>query len=239
MNHRKYFDARMFKLPDPRTADPSGLVIETPKLTPELVLEAYVRGMFPWSEKPARWFSPDPRAVFVREHVRLPSRLGRMVRQGNFHVTFDTAFEDVMRGCRSAHAHEGEWLGDEFIESYGILHKAGYAHSVEVWQNEALVGGLYGIQIGAMFAGESMFYRASNASKVAFAALMAMVEHLGIWFVDAQAANDHTEKLGVVWVTRNDFLKALQQAVHTETPGGPGRWMGHAELYAERYAIRS
>lgn len=204
---------RTLVFPHPETADPYGLVTVTPAMTPELVLEAYRSGIFPWSEAPVRWYSPDPRAIFVPELIRVPRRIHREVRRGGFRVTFDTAFTEVMRACAEEHAREGVWIGPAFLEVYSQLQRMGYAHSVEVWRDDALVGGLYGLQIAGLFAGESMFYRAPNASKVAFAYLVRQLEETGNVLFDAQAINPHTERLGAVLVRRRDYLMLLRYAL--------------------------
>jgi leucyl/phenylalanyl-tRNA---protein transferase len=213
--------ARSF--PDPESADDQGLVTVTPKMTPELVLEAYASGIFPWSSRPVRWYSPDPRAIFLRERIHLPRKLKRDLRRGGFRVTFDTAFVDVIRACAERHAREGVWITDEFVRTYAQLHERGYAHSVEVWHEAELVGGLYGIQIRGLYAGESMFYRAPNASKVAFAYLVRQLDRLGIVLFDAQVINEHTHRLGAVLVHRSDYLQLLRIALGAEVPDG-AKW---------------
>ena len=207
-----------FKFPPPDTADDTGLVAVTDSMTPELVLQAYREGIFPWSDNPVRWYSPDPRAIFVAEHVRLPKNLGRLARKQKFVVTFDQAFADVMRGCAKEHFHEGAWISRGFIKTYSALHAMGFGHSVEVWQNEALVGGLYGVQIGGFFSGESMFYTVSNAYKVAFAALIDKLATIGATLLDAQAINAHTARLGAVLVRRETYLKVLKKAIKLDCP---------------------
>lgn len=213
-----------FRFPDPRRAGPDGLVAITPHMTPELVLEAYRQGIFPWSTAPVRWFSPDPRAVFVPGHVRLPSRLGRYVRRDRFEVRFDTAFRQVISSCREAHADAGEWISEEFVDTYTTLHEQGHAHCVEVWQDGTLVGGLYGLQLGGLFAGESMFHRVANASKVAFTAFMQVAEATGIVLVDAQVLNENTARLGAVLMRRRDYLKVLPTAMAAPAHLAGAKW---------------
>jgi leucyl/phenylalanyl-tRNA--protein transferase len=210
--------------PDPDGADESGLVAVTDSLDTELLLEAYGRGIFPWSEHPVRWYSPDPRALFLRSLIRIPRRLGRLMRKGDFRVSFDTAFEPVMQGCADAHRADGVWITPGFLRAYSELHQLGYAHSVEVWRGEALVGGLYGVQLGGLFAGESMFHRAANASKVAFAHLVAQLDLVGTVLFDCQVINDHTEALGAVCVPRRDYLAALPLALRVPTRFAGEKW---------------
>lgn len=206
--------------PDPSTADPSGLVAVTPHLSTELLLDAYRHGLFPWSEHPVRWYSPDPRALFILDEIKLPRSLNRLLNRKTFRVTFDQAFEAVMRGCAEAHQSGGVWISEGFVETYAALHRMGYAHSVEVWQEQDLVGGVYGVQIKGLFAGESMFYRVSNASKVAFAFCVAQLRRLGIVLFDAQVINENTQRLGARLARRTDYLHALQYAMQMDVVDG-------------------
>lgn len=209
------------RFPDPESADSTGLVAVTPHLSAELLLEAYRRGIFPWSDDPVRWYSPDPRAIFLRPTVRLPKKIGKVMRRHGYRVTFDTAFSQVMQACADAHRRDGEWITHGFVRAYSELHELGHAHSVEVWQEGQLVGGLYGVQQGAMFAGESMFHLTPNASKVAFAYLVHQLEHIGVVLIDAQVINPHTHSLGAVLVHRHDFLEILSRALRI-----PARYQG-------------
>jgi leucyl/phenylalanyl-tRNA---protein transferase len=197
--------------PPPESADATGLVVVTDTMTPEMLLAAYSAGIFPWTDNPVRWYSPDPRAVFLRGHVRLPSNLPKLARKARFRVTFDTAFTQTMEGCADAHAHDGEWISPRFIDTYSALHAMGFAHSVEVWQEDELVGGLYGVQVGHLFAGESMFYTVPNASKVAFASLWDQLAERNIPVVDAQVLNENTHALGAVQFPRADYLRLLRE----------------------------
>jgi leucyl/phenylalanyl-tRNA---protein transferase len=208
--------ARRVHFPPPESADETGLVAVTRSMNADLLVEAYSRGIFPWSENPVRWYSPDPRAIFLRETVQVPRKIGKAMRHHRLRVTFDAAFEEVVRACSEEHASEGVWIGPQFVRAYTDLHRRGDAHSVEVWQDEALVGGLYGVQLGAMFAGESMFYRVPNASKIAFAYLVNHLWKCGTLYIDAQVLNEHTARLGAVLVHRADFLELL--AVALESP---------------------
>lgn len=211
---------RDYFFPDPESADPYGLVAVTRSMSPELLLEAYQRGIFPWSERPVRWYSPDPRAVFLLDRIHLPRSLKRVLNRGQFRVTFDQAFDRVIQGCARAHERDGVWITDGFIENYSTLFHIGYAHSVEVWQDDALVGGLYGVQIRGLFAGESMFYEVSNASKVAFAFAAAQLRRLGVALFDAQVINENTHRLGAVLLRRTDYLSLLNRAMQANVPDG-------------------
>lgn len=213
--------------PDPEAADATGLVAITDVVNAELLLDAYAHGIFPWSDAPVFWYSPDPRAIFIRDRVKLPRNLGKLARRHRLTVTFDQAFEEVIRACAQAHAHRGTWITEGFIRAYGDLHRMGYSHSVEVWQEGTLAGGLYGVQVHGLFAGESMFYRVSNASKVAFAALVDHLERIGVPLLDAQVINPFTLQLGAVLVRRADYLHLLREALTIRTPCDGRPWPKH------------
>lgn len=212
------------RFPPPETADQTGLVAVSDRLDVDLLLDAYAHGIFPWSEDPVCWYSPDPRAIFVRDRIRLPRRLGKIMRRQGFRVTFDRAFEQVMRACATTHRDGGTWITSGFLRAYGELHRLGHAHSVEVWREERLVGGLYGVQLAGLFAGESMFYIVSNASKVAFAYLVQQLDRVGTVLFDAQVLHAFTLQLGAVMVRRHDYLTLLRRALTTKTQFGGQRW---------------
>ncbi len=210
--------------PDPSTADPHGLVAVTRTMTPELLIEAYRRGIFPWSSEPVRWYSPDPRAVFVRQSIHLSKKLRKELRANAYRVTFDTRFREVMEACAAQHEHSGVWITETFVDTYTKLHESGHAHSVEVWHGDRLVGGLYGVQQHGLFAGESMFHHVSNASKIAFAHLARHLHAIGCPLIDAQVLNEHTESLGAVLISRIDYLQLLQRVLLLRTPFDGKRW---------------
>jgi leucyl/phenylalanyl-tRNA---protein transferase len=203
--------------PDPRQASPEGIVAWGGDLAPERLLDAYRHGIFPWPmegiEVPV-WWSPDPRAILPLEGFIASQRLLRRIRSGEFQVTSDRAFREVMLGCSTGPGREdGTWISPEMIDAYCTLHKLGHAHSVEVWKNGLLVGGTYGVAIGGLFAAESMFYRARDASKVA---LYKLVDHLnarGYQLLDVQQWTPHTGSLGVIEVRRTKYLKRLAEVV--------------------------
>ncbi len=209
---------------DPHKADAHGIVTITETLNADLLLQAYCAGVFPWSEDPVSWYSPDPRAVFLPETIKRPKKIGKIMRRHALSVTADQAFENVMRACRAAHAHEGEWIGDQFVSAYSELHERGFAHSIEVWQEGQLVGGLYGVQVGGMFAGESMFHTVSNGSKVAFASLIDHLAAIGVFFIDAQVLNAHTHRLGAVLISREDYLRLLKVALNQQPQFSQEKW---------------
>lgn len=204
----------------PKFARSDGFLGVTPGITTELLLDAYTHGIFPWSDRPACWYSPNPRSIFDLETIALPKRLERLVRQGKYQVCFDRAFREVMEGCRQHHRQA--WISPSMIEAYVTFHQQGYAHSVEAWQDGVLMGGLYGVQIGGFFAGESMFYRQSDASKVAFAALVERLKNLGIRLFDSQVLTEHTARLGAFEIPRADYLERL--AIALQAPWTPARW---------------
>ena len=190
-----------------------------PDLSPEILLSAYAQGIFPMSDgrhaSRIRWLSPDPRAILPLDSFHVPRRLARLARQKPYEITFDTSFETVVRACADIpRAHEkGTWINDAIQQGYQNLHMLGYAHSVECWRGGALVGGLYGVQIGGAFFGESMFSRAPNASKLA---LLALVDHLrarGFALLDTQFVNTHLLQFGVVEISREQYIEQLEHSI--------------------------
>lgn len=202
--------------PDPRLAEPSGLLGVGGDLSADRLLLAYENGIFPWFSEgqPILWWSPDPRMVLYPDQLHVPRSLRKRMRRGDYTFTFDRSFGEVIRACsRSPRpGQEGTWITDEMVEAYEELHERGIAHSVEAWQDGELVGGLYGVAIGRCFAGESMFTVAPDASKSAFVTL---VEHLRDWgftVVDCQVHTEHLERFGAIEVPRERFLEDLREA---------------------------
>lgn len=198
---------------DPRRADAMGLVAIGGDLTPRRLLEAYLCGVFPWfnEDHPILWWSPDPRAILELDGLHVPRRLKRTLRSGRFHHTADRAFGAVIRGCGDR--PEGTWITPAMIAAYEMLHALGHAHSLEVWHGDTLAGGVYGVALGGLFAGESMFTRVRDASKVA---LVRLVEHLrqrGFQLFDIQILTEHTGRLGGREIPRADYLARLSRAV--------------------------
>jgi leucyl/phenylalanyl-tRNA--protein transferase len=199
---------------DPERADADGLVAIGGDLSPPLLLYAYRRGIFPWFDEssPILWWSPDPRAIFELDGLHVSRRLARTVRSGKFTATVDRAFADVIRGC--AHRPgDGVWITPDMIDAYMRLHTMGHAHSVEVWHDGQLAGGVYGVSIGGLFAGESMFTRVSDASKVALVHLMERLRQRGFQLFDVQFLNEHTTRLGAIEIPRCEYLRRLRKAV--------------------------
>lgn len=180
------------------------------KLSTEWLLDAYRHGIFPWpssAHEPMLWWSPDPRAILPLDGLHVPRRLKRRLASGEFSFRLNAAFPDVIRACSIGHGREGgTWLTPDMIAAYVELHRQGYAHSVETWQEGRLVGGVYGVALGGLFSAESMFYRTRDASK---AALVKLVEHLkarGYQLLDVQQWTAHTGRMGVVKISRSEYL---------------------------------
>jgi leucyl/phenylalanyl-tRNA---protein transferase len=199
-------------LPDPERAGADGCVAIGGALEPELVLEAYRKGIFPMAEKDGTlgWFSPDPRTLLELDRVHVPARLARTVRQGRFEVRIDTAFDDVIAGCAD---RSETWISDDFKRVYGELHRRGVVHTVETWREGRLVGGLYGVSLGAAFMAESMFHRETDASKVAVVALVERLRARGHELCDIQYQTNATKIFHPVRIRRRDYLARLAGAI--------------------------
>lgn len=203
----------MIVFPDPSEADDEGLLAMGGNLQPETLLTAYTQGIFPWSEQPITWWSPDPRGIFELDQFSPSRRLLRKMRQGKFTFTRDQAFEDVIRACAEPRGDGGEWLGPGLIAAYIRLHQFGHAHSVECWCDGELVGGIYGVAVGGLFAGESMFSRVSDGSKMALTHLVGHLRERGFVLFDVQATNPHTVSLGAIDIPRDEYLTRLRYAL--------------------------
>jgi leucyl/phenylalanyl-tRNA---protein transferase len=202
------------RFPSPDSADEEGLVAVGGDLSVPRLLLAYRSGIFPWTVDPITWWSPEPRAVFELDGFHVSRSLARVIRQGTFRTTMDQAFQRVMEGCAApAPGRRSTWISPEFIEAYTQLHQQGHAHSVECWQGRRLVGGIYGVSIGGFFAGESMFHRVSNASKVALHDLMAHLRWQGFALFDIQMLTPITAQLGGVALLRTEYLRRLGRAI--------------------------
>jgi len=197
----------------PWMADEWGLVARGGDLSPAHLLKAYSRGIFPWFDEdgPYLWWSPDPRAIFELDRFHVSRRLARTIRSATFDLSINRDFAGVIRGC--ADRAEGSWITPDMIAAYERLHRLGHAHSMEVWHHGALAGGIYGVAIGGFFAGESMFTRARDASKVALAHLIARLRQRGFQLFDIQMLTDHTARLGAVEIRRKDYLRRLRSAL--------------------------
>jgi leucyl/phenylalanyl-tRNA--protein transferase len=197
----------------PELADAIGLVGVGGDLRPQWLLLAYRHGIFPWYDDsgPILWWSPDPRAIFELDSFHIPRRLARTVRSGGFSVTLDRAFDAVIRGCSDR--EEGTWITEDMRRAYLRLHHLGYAHSVEVWRGGQLAGGLYGVALGGLFAGESMFARQRDASKVALVHVVQRLRARGFSLFDVQMRTEHTARLGAVEIPRSEYLARLGEAL--------------------------
>ncbi len=203
-------DSIAFPSPEGALREPNGLLALGGDLSPARLLMAYQRGIFPWFSPgdPILWWSPDPRAVLFPQRFHLSRSMKRFHKRSPYRVTLNHAFEKVISGCADDR-HEGTWITPDIVEAYTRLHELGYAHSVEVWEDDELVGGMYGVIQGALFCGESMFSRRENASKTA---LLVFCQHFlrhGGKLIDCQVLNSHTASLGAIEIPRRDYLHHL------------------------------
>lgn len=212
-------------------AEPAGLLAAGGCLEPEWILGAYRSGIFPWYSPgdPILWWSPDPRMVLFPSELRVTRSLARTLRKRPFDVRCDTAFGSVMAACAAPRSYaDGTWISSEMQAAYTQLHALGWAHSVECWQGDALVGGLYGVAIGRVFYGESMFHIATDASKIAFAHLARWLEMRGIAVIDCQMSTPHLASLGAREIPRAQFVAGLQE--WTRAARAEGRWPAEAMM---------
>ena len=212
-----YFLTRELYFPSVNHASPDGLLAVGGDLSPERLMLAYRNGIFPWFEddEPILWWSPPQRMVLFFDELKISKSMRNILNRGIFKVTFNTAFREVITSCRKVKrvGQEGTWITNEMVEAYCRLHELGIARSFEVWQDDKLVGGLYGVDLGHVFCGESMFSLLPNASKVAFIALAGQQQKENYKLLDCQVHNDHLESLGAREIPRADFLKIV-----TNTP---------------------
>ncbi|RCS30783.1 leucyl/phenylalanyl-tRNA--protein transferase [Rhodanobacter denitrificans] len=215
------------RFPDPghALADPNGLLAFGGDLSPRRLLAAYRKGIFPWfgEGEPILWWSPDPRCVFPTAALRINRSLRRQLRDKPWRLSVDHAFEQVIRACAAPRANDsGTWLVPAMLDAYVRLHKLGHAHSVEVWDGERLVGGIYGVAVGRLFCGESMFSAESGSSKLALVALAQLLHEMDFPLLDAQVSNAHTLGLGAIEMPRMEFLRQVAQL--GRMPGLAGSW---------------
>lgn len=200
--------------------EPNGLLAAGGDLSPQRLLAAYRHGCFPWYQdgQPLLWWSPDPRTVLFPAELHVSRSLAKLLRQQKLRVTFDQDFAAVIGACAGPRRHaDGTWITEEMRAAYIRLHELGHAHSVEVWQDERLVGGLYGLALGRTFFGESMFSRQSNASKVGFVTLVRQLQQWGFELIDCQMQTAHLLSLGARSIARRDFAERLQAAIDRPT----------------------
>jgi leucyl/phenylalanyl-tRNA--protein transferase len=206
--------------PSAEHAEKSGLLAVGGDLSPERLLAAYREGIFPWYSEgePILWWSPDPRFVLFPRELRVSRSMRQFLKKQPFRITFDQAFRNVIAACRKPrHGQEGTWITQEMQEAYIALHDLGCAHSVEVWQEELLVGGLYGVSIGCTFFGESMFSTRANASKAALITLVSGLKDLRFDLIDCQVETPHLGSLGARFIPRREFRSLLKESLRHET----------------------
>jgi leucyl/phenylalanyl-tRNA--protein transferase len=219
-----WLDIKKLDFPNVEKAldDPNGLLAVGGDLTKERILAAYRQGIFPWYEEsqPILWWSPQPRAVLYPDQVYINRSLRKALRRADYSVSFDTAFNEVIEGCAElSPKRQGTWITDDMHAAYQGLHRAGWAHSVEVWRDGELIGGLYGMAIGQVFFGESMFSREANASKIALVHLCGQLQKWGYPLIDCQVGNDYLDSMGAQEISRENFKQHLEQ--YTDIDGQP------------------
>ena len=211
--------------PSPFDAEPDGLLAVGGSLDPGRLVAGYCAGIFPWypDNCPPLWWSPDPRCILVPEEFHLPRSLARTLKAGVFTFSFDRAFDQVIEGCADLRTgQKSTWLLPEMIEAYTHLHHLGIAHSIEAWHKDKLAGGLYGVALGKVFFGESMFFRHPDASKAAFAHLVARLREASFTLIDCQQESAHLLRFGARSVSRMEFMRRLAKAI--AAPDAPGVW---------------
>ncbi|MGB8337577.1 MAG: leucyl/phenylalanyl-tRNA--protein transferase [Burkholderiales bacterium] len=206
---------------------PNGLLAAGADLSRKRLLDAYSRGIFPWYSEgePIMWWSPDPRMVLVPQEFKISRSLAKSLRNKNYQVRFDTAFRDVMLACSEPRDGQGgTWISPQMTDAYCALHELGYAHSVETWTDNGLVGGLYGVAIGKMFYGESMFARQTDASKIALAHLTQHLAEQDFGLIDCQMSTPHLASLGAREINRSEFINIINKLCHISAK--PAKWSG-------------
>ena len=221
-----YFLSNELIFPSPYLASPEGLLAVGGDLSTERLLLAYRMGIFPWygEGEPILWWSPNPRLVLYPDQLHISKRLQRILKKNTYHFTMDTAFEAVIKACRQTRIQNQEetWIVDEMIPAYCRLHRSGYAHSVEAWHNDRLVGGLYGVSLGKSFFGESMFTKQPDASKIAFVTFVKYLRKASFDLIDCQITTKHLINFGAVNIKRDQFLKQLESSL--QAPTMKGKW---------------
>lgn len=225
LNPYPLFECNYF-FPEPSEADPEGLglVAIGGDLTPQTLLSAYSQGLFPWfnEDEPIAWWCPEPRCVLDPSSYKPSKSLKRLANSSTWRWSINNAFEEVVHACSLPRSYsEDTWIHDEMKQAYAQLHELGYAHSFEVWEDDALIGGLYGLKIGSIYFGESMFHRKSNASKIAFWALTNFCQHTSVELIDCQLPNPHLQSLGAGILPREPFLTTLYDLVRQDSSSWP------------------
>ncbi|MCX8124517.1 MAG: leucyl/phenylalanyl-tRNA--protein transferase [Spirochaetes bacterium] len=219
-----YLDKDVIWFPPVHEAIEDGLLAFGGDLTPEWLLEAYSKGIFPWFNSDTSeilWWSPDPRFILFPDELKIPRSLKQVMKKKIFTVSMDKAFQTVIAECAKPRKNDsGTWITPRMKKSYTMLHTLGYAHSVEVWKGAELVGGLYGVSLGKAFFGESMFTKIDNASKIALLTLVAVVRRLGFTFIDCQVYTDNLKRFGARFIAREDFINLLNASLVHQTRKG-------------------
>ena len=217
--------------PPPELAEPDGLLAVGGDLSEERLLAAYSQGIFPWysENEPILWWAPSPRLILEPKEFRVSRRLARTLRQKHFRVTFDTAFQQVIESCATIRTEKGEdtWITHDMHDAYCGLHEKGFAHSVECWRNNELAGGLYGVSIGSVFFGESMFSRERDSSKAALAALVELLLGWDFDLIDCQLSTEHLQRMGAREIAGAEFYAWLEKCL--QKPTRQGKWTKDAE----------
>lgn len=201
--------------------EPNGLLAFGDDLTPKRIFQAYQQGIFPWFSdgEPVMWWSPDPRAIINIDQLKINKTLSKFIKKQPYHVTLNTDFQQVIENCADAPFRKEEtWIVQPMLTAYQELHRQGKAHSIEVWCENELVGGLYGVAVNGYFSGESMFYRQSNASKIALVYLTKLLKSMGVNFIDCQMQNPFLEAMGCIEISREQFIQRQQQAKELLVP---------------------
>ena len=216
-------DISQFPLAESALREPNGLLAAGGALTPSWLLTAYKRGFFPWymPEEPILWWSPDPRMVLMPRELRVGRSLAKVMRNRTYTVRLDTSFRAVMQACAAPRTDgAGTWISDEIVASYSALHELGFAHSVETWIDGELAGGFYGVALGGVFFGESMFARRTDASKIAFAHFVPWLERQNFELIDCQMRTHHLTRFGGREIPRREFCARLESLVALPRPAG-------------------
>ncbi len=217
-------------------ADPDGLLAAGGKLSPDWLVKAYSQGIFPWFEmgQPVLWWSPDPRLVLYPEHVKISRSMRKLIRKQPYLITMDTNFAAVIYSCKSERdSAAGTWITDEMQAAYIQLHELGLAHSIEVWDGSAIVGGLYGVALGKVFFGESMFSRQANASKIALIALALQLQRWQFGLIDCQVSSQHLLSMGAEEISRHNFCVQLRDLSAHDLQPGPWKFDDDFQLASD------
>lgn len=225
-----WLNEKEMAFPHPTLAEPGGLLAVGGDLDPDRLILAYRNGIFPWFEEEGNffWYAPDPRFVLFPGELKVRKSMRSIFNQHKFEYTLDTAFEQVIRACAETprSGQDGSWITEAFIRGYTELHRQGLAHSLEVWHEGVLAGGLYGLSLGRIFYGESMFSRQPNASKAGFIRLVRALEHSGFWLIDCQQQTQHLQSLGARAIAREQFQAFLTRNIYERTLIGPWAFDG-------------